>query len=127
MTMAEAASIPVIDISSPNQSKVAKELVEAAVEHGFIYIKNTGGEVPVDQIEDIFNTVGLRYPSALGSKNSTLMRIENTQTRTLFALPVEEKAPCKITTSNAGWVGMHTETLDPKHQRVRCLPIFISV
>ena len=55
--MGAAANIPVIDISSPDQAKVAKVLVEAAVEHGFIYIKNTGSEIPVEQIDGIFDTV----------------------------------------------------------------------
>lgn len=55
--MATAADIPVIDISSPDQAKVARDLVEAAARHGFIYIKNTGSEIPVEQIDGIFDTV----------------------------------------------------------------------
>jgi hypothetical protein len=41
------------------------------------------------------------------------------QSRTLFtATPLEEKQKCAIQTNNRGWSGMHTETLDPKTQRV---------
>lgn len=59
--MASAAKIPVIDISATGeeeQAKVAKELVEAAIEHGFVYIKNKGTEIPVDAIENAFSIVG---------------------------------------------------------------------
>lgn len=56
--MANAAKIPVIDISDDaNQLQVAKDLVEAAVEHGFIYIKNTGKDIPVAEVENAFNLV----------------------------------------------------------------------
>lgn len=56
--MANAAKIPVIDISDDaNQVQVAKDLVEAAVEHGFIYIKNTGKDIPVEEVENAFNLV----------------------------------------------------------------------
>lgn len=56
--MATAAKIPVIDISDDaNQLQAAKDLVEAAVEHGFIYIKNTGKDMPVEAVEKAFNIV----------------------------------------------------------------------
>jgi hypothetical protein len=56
--MAEIAKIPVIDISGDNdQTQVAKELVEAAIEHGFVYIKNTGKDIPVDVIDAAFDMV----------------------------------------------------------------------
>lgn len=58
--MASAAKIPVIDISATGheeQLKVAKELVDAAVEHGFVYIKNTGGDIPAAAVENAFNLV----------------------------------------------------------------------
>jgi isopenicillin N synthase-like dioxygenase len=60
--MVAAANIPVIDISDDaNQLQVAKDLVEAAVEHGFIYIKNTGKDIPVDSVENAFNQVLSSY------------------------------------------------------------------
>jgi isopenicillin N synthase-like dioxygenase len=61
--MASAAKIPVIDISATGQEeqlKVAKELVDAAVEHGFVYIKNTGADIPAAAVENAFNLV--RFP-----------------------------------------------------------------
>lgn len=96
--MASAAKIPVIDISATGQEeqlKVAKELVDAAVEHGFVYIKNTGADIPAAAVENAFN---------LGKK--------------LFSAPVEEKQQCTIQKDNRGWSSMNYETLDPKNQRV---------
>ena len=56
--MVAAAKIPVIDISDDgNQLQVAKDLVEAAIEHGFIYIKNTGKDIPVESVEKAFDIV----------------------------------------------------------------------
>jgi isopenicillin N synthase-like dioxygenase len=56
--MAAIAKIPVIDISDDNdQTQVAKELVEAAIEHGFVYIKNTGKDIPADAIDAAFAMV----------------------------------------------------------------------
>lgn len=58
--MAQVAKIPVIDISSDNeqdQQQMAKALVEAAIEHGFIYIKNTGKDIPIEAVEGAFNLV----------------------------------------------------------------------
>ncbi|KAH8652405.1 hypothetical protein BX600DRAFT_472504 [Xylariales sp. PMI_506] len=95
--MAEAAPIPVIDISAEgaDEVEVAKALVEAAVEHGFVYIKNTGHDIPAEQIQNAFEI-----------------------SRALFSSPLGEKQSCKIQTNNRGWAGMQTETLDPKTQRV---------
>lgn len=58
--MASAANIPLIDISASGeeaQVKVAEELVDAAVEHGFVYIKNTGADIPADAVESAFQLV----------------------------------------------------------------------
>lgn len=58
--MSSAAKIPVIDISAAGeeaQAKVAKELVDAAVEHGFVYIKNEGADIPVESVENAFELV----------------------------------------------------------------------
>ncbi|KAI1390971.1 2OG-Fe(II) oxygenase superfamily protein [Hypoxylon trugodes] len=95
--MATTATIPIIDISADgvNQEQVAKELVDAAVEYGFVYIKNAGREISIKQIENAFNV-----------------------SRILFKSPPEDKQRCKIEKNNQGWSGMHTETLDPKTQRV---------
>lgn len=91
-----SAKIPVIDISGEgNQAQIAKDLVEAAIEHGFIYIKNTGKDIPVEAIEGAFNI-----------------------SKILFNAPLEEKKACSIQQNNRGWSGMHSETLDAKNQRV---------
>lgn len=60
ITMASAAKIPIIDISATGQEEqlqVAKELVDAAVEHGFVYIKNTGADISADAVENAFRLV----------------------------------------------------------------------
>ncbi|KAK5662955.1 hypothetical protein OQA88_6367 [Cercophora sp. LCS_1] len=95
--MAQAAKIPVIDISSngENETQIAKDLVEAAVEHGFIYIRNTGKDIPLEAVDGAF---------ALARK--------------LFAAPLSEKQACTIQQNNRGWSAMQYETLDPKNQRV---------
>ncbi|KAM7204385.1 hypothetical protein V8F33_001687 [Rhypophila sp. PSN 637] len=96
--MAQVAKIPVIDISSENeqdQVRIAKELVEAAIEHGFIYIKNTGRDIPIEAVEGAFSL-----------------------SKKLFDSPLEEKQKCTIQQNNRGWSAMQYETLDPSNQRV---------
>ncbi|KAK4453092.1 hypothetical protein QBC34DRAFT_376543 [Podospora aff. communis PSN243] len=90
------ANIPVIDISDPklNEAQVARDLVEAAIEHGFIYVKNTGGDIPIDAVQGAFDL-----------------------SKELFAAPLEEKQQCRIQKNNMGWAGMQYESLDPKNQR----------
>jgi hypothetical protein len=53
------ANIPVIDISDPKleEAQVARDLVEAAIKHGFIYIKNTGQDIPIDAVQGAFDLV----------------------------------------------------------------------
>jgi isopenicillin N synthase-like dioxygenase len=112
--MTAAAKIPVIDISgSGDQARVAKELVEAAVEHGFIYIKNTGRDIPVDAVENAFNLVYIPYFCNTCNNDLTLK-----QSKVLFGAPLEEKQQCAIQQNNRGWSGMQVETLDAKNQRV---------
>ncbi|KAM7221139.1 hypothetical protein V8F06_003524 [Rhypophila decipiens] len=96
--MAQVAKIPVIDIASENeqdQVRIAKELVEAAIEHGFIYIKNTGKDIPIEVVEEAFDL-----------------------SKKLFDSPLEEKQKCTIQQNNRGWSAMQYETLDPSNQRV---------
>lgn len=60
--MVAAAEIPVIDISDDaDQAQVARDLVEAAVEHGFIYIRNTGKDIPVDAVKGAFDLVSTTF------------------------------------------------------------------
>jgi isopenicillin N synthase-like dioxygenase len=53
------ANIPIIDISAPNadQKEVAKQLVDAAEEHGFIYIRNLGHDIQAKDIDGAFDLV----------------------------------------------------------------------
>ncbi|KAK3373794.1 hypothetical protein B0T24DRAFT_275487 [Lasiosphaeria ovina] len=100
--MANVAKIPVIDISGgggeAEQLQVAKELVEAAIEHGFVFIRNTGNDIPVEAVEGAFDI-----------------------SRKLFGAPLEEKEKCKYEQNNRGWSSMQYEVLDPKNQRVSSL------
>ncbi|KAI0875009.1 hypothetical protein GGS24DRAFT_457087 [Hypoxylon argillaceum] len=95
--MANAASIPIIDISGSqgDQAGIAEALVDAAAKHGFVYIRNTGQDISLLQVEQAFSI-----------------------SRTLFHSPLEDKQRCKIGKNNQGWSGMHCETLDPKTQRI---------
>ncbi|KAF7539982.1 hypothetical protein G7Z17_g12300 [Cylindrodendrum hubeiense] len=95
--MAATAKIPIIDISAPgvDQKEIARQLVDAAEEHGFIYIRNLGRDISAGDVDGAF---------ALSKKT--------------FECPVEEKQKCTIQTNNRGWSEMHSETLDPKNQKV---------
>jgi hypothetical protein len=57
--MAPQANIPIIDISDAGgeEAHVARQLVDAAVEHGFIYIKNTGQYIGLSDIDGAFDLV----------------------------------------------------------------------
>ena len=58
--MASAASIPIIDISesgTQDSARVAKQLVDAAAEHGFVYVRNTGQDISFAQVERAFDIV----------------------------------------------------------------------
>ncbi|KAL3423402.1 2og-fe oxygenase [Phlyctema vagabunda] len=91
-----AVQIPIIDISgSVPEAQVARELVDAAITYGFVYIKNLGKDIPAAAIDKTFEI-----------------------SKKFFASPIEEKETCKILENNRGWSGMHTETLDAKNQRV---------
>lgn len=54
-----AAKIPIIDISAPDvdQKDVARQLVDAAEEHGFIYIRNLGRDISAVDIDGAFGLV----------------------------------------------------------------------
>jgi isopenicillin N synthase-like dioxygenase len=54
--MANKANIPIIDISG-NQAEIARQLVEAAEEHGFIYVKNLGKDIAASNINEAFELV----------------------------------------------------------------------
>ncbi|KAG5977522.1 hypothetical protein E4U55_006725 [Claviceps digitariae] len=89
-----SAEIPIIDLSG-DPSTVANQLVDAAADHGFIYIRNLGHDIPPASIDEAF---------ALGKK--------------LLEAPLAEKRDCSLLRNNRGWTSMHAETLDPKNQAV---------
>ncbi|KAM4056272.1 2OG-Fe(II) oxygenase superfamily protein [Hirsutella rhossiliensis] len=88
-----APAIPVIDLAG-DQADVARQLVSAAQEHGFIYIRNLDNDITADDVDRAF---------ALS--------------RDLFDAPADEKRRCSIK-NNRGWAGMHVEALDPKNQKL---------
>jgi sialic acid synthase SpsE len=57
--MPEAAAIPIIDISAEgaDELEVAKALVDAAAEYGFVYIKNSGKDISAEQVQNAFDIV----------------------------------------------------------------------
>jgi isopenicillin N synthase-like dioxygenase len=50
--------IPVVDINGPeSEQSVADQLVNAATVHGFVYIKNLGRDIPIEDIDHAFDLV----------------------------------------------------------------------
>lgn len=54
--MTTSANIPVIDLSG-DQAQVARQLVDAAEDHGFIYIRNLGHDISPLDIDKAFKIV----------------------------------------------------------------------
>ncbi|KAJ5120672.1 Oxoglutarate/iron-dependent dioxygenase [Penicillium bovifimosum] len=94
MTETTPIELPVIDISNPHDPAVGKAMLEAAAKYGFLYVNSKGTDFTVEDVDHAF---GL--------------------SKKFFASPPEEKETCRIQPNNRGWSGMHTETLDPEHQR----------
>lgn len=57
------SGIPIIDINAADEATVGKQLVDAAEEHGFIYIRNLGEDISAAQIDEAFSLV--RFPSRI--------------------------------------------------------------
>lgn len=57
--MPEAAKIPIIDIfdDAADQAQIARSLVDAAAEYGFVYVKSTGLDLTDGQVENAFTIV----------------------------------------------------------------------
>ncbi|UPX15094.1 uncharacterized protein EKO05_0005556 [Ascochyta rabiei] len=93
-------SIPVIDISRPSD-EIARQVLDAASTHGFLFIKNDGVTIPPKDIDDMFKL-----------------------SRDVFSLPKEQKSEYAIHSDkaggiNRGWVQMAGESLDPAGQKVK--------
>ncbi|KAJ5653988.1 hypothetical protein N7490_000991 [Penicillium lividum] len=86
--------LPVIDISNPHDPAVGKAMLDAAAKYGFLYVNSKGTDFTVKDVDRGFEL-----------------------SKKFFASPAAEKETCRITPNNRGWSGMHTETLDPEHQR----------
>lgn len=55
----ENTDIPVIDVSKPSD-EVARQVLDAASTHGFLFIKNDGVTIPQQDIDDMFKLVSAR-------------------------------------------------------------------
>ncbi len=54
------SGIPIIDINSADEATIGQQLVDAAEEHGFIYIRNLGQDISADQVDEAFALVCIR-------------------------------------------------------------------
>ncbi|KKK24522.1 hypothetical protein AOCH_004393 [Aspergillus ochraceoroseus] len=86
--------LPVLDISNPNDPAVGKAMLDAATKYGFLYVDSKGTDFTAEDVQRAFD-----------------------QSKAFFASPAQDKETCRIQSNNRGWSGMHTETLDPEHQR----------
>ncbi|KAF1815737.1 Clavaminate synthase-like protein [Eremomyces bilateralis CBS 781.70] len=93
-----AFKLPIIDLTSPDS---AHDIVAAAREYGFFFVRNTSSsadDLAQGDIDQIFNI-----------------------SKGFFQLPVERKEEVAINSiesgSNRGWLAMERETLDPQHQK----------
>ncbi|KAK4908401.1 hypothetical protein LTR66_017566, partial [Elasticomyces elasticus] len=89
----ETINLPVINISDPTK-EVGRQLVQAAINYGFLYISPEGTPFTEELVNHEFEL-----------------------SRQLFASHVSEKEACQIGSDNHGWTGMHNEILDPANQR----------
>ncbi|EED22027.1 oxidoreductase, 2OG-Fe(II) oxygenase family, putative [Talaromyces stipitatus ATCC 10500] len=92
--MASPIQLPIIDISDPLNPAVGKDMLDAAIKYGFFYVHGKGSDFSAAEVDSTFDL-----------------------SKKFFALPNEEKEKCRIRTDNRGWSGMHSEILDPEHQR----------
>ncbi|KAK2744407.1 hypothetical protein FQN57_004304 [Myotisia sp. PD_48] len=92
MPQAPSIQLPVINLSSLT-ADTGKEVLDAAIKYGFLYIDAEGTGFSKEIVDSAFEMA-----------------------QEFFASPIEEKEQVKITTGNRGWSGMHRETLDPEHQ-----------
>ncbi|KAM5448404.1 hypothetical protein MaudCBS49596_005494 [Microsporum audouinii] len=84
--------LPVIDISNTTAA-VGKEVIDAAIRYGFLYIDTASSCFSKEEIDSTFKMA-----------------------EEFFASPIEQKKKVEIKEDNMGWTAMHKETLDPEHQ-----------
>ncbi|KAL4741935.1 hypothetical protein BDV11DRAFT_181700 [Aspergillus similis] len=98
--MAESAlagtsiELPILDISNPENPAVGEAMLDAATKYGFLYVDSKGTDFTAEDVRKAFE-----------------------RSKSFFASPIEEKEGSRIQSNNRGWSGMHSETLDPEHQR----------
>ncbi|KAH8696206.1 putative oxidoreductase [Talaromyces proteolyticus] len=95
MASSTPIQLPIINISDPTDAATGREMLAAAVKYGFFYVHSQGSGFSAKEVDSTFDL-----------------------SKKFFALPSEEKEKCRIRTDNRGWSGMHSEILDPEHQRV---------
>ncbi|KAM5473766.1 hypothetical protein MferCBS49748_000730 [Microsporum ferrugineum] len=86
--------LPVIDISNTTAA-VGKEVIDAAIQYGFLYIDTASSCFSKEEIDSTFKMA-----------------------EEFFASPIEQKKKVEIKEDNMGWTAMHKETLDPEHQEI---------
>lgn len=57
MAAGNSIAIPILDISGEQSFQTAEDLVAAAATHGFIYVKNSGKDIPIPVIDHAFDIV----------------------------------------------------------------------
>lgn len=93
----ETSPIPVIDISEPSE-QTARELLDAATDYGFVFIKSKDVGFNADVIDHMFALV-CQCPSNTHSCSSEIPSnggANPIQSRKFFHSPEEEKEPCRI-------------------------------
>jgi hypothetical protein len=109
----EDTDIPVINISKPSDD-VARQVLEAASTHGFLFIQNDGVTIPPEDIEDMFKLVGLRTPIGIhlrlmisSLKNSsakpmsTSQSTQSTQTKLVASTAAGSRWPASLSIQRA--------------------------
>ncbi|KAJ4372560.1 hypothetical protein N0V86_007920 [Didymella sp. IMI 355093] len=94
----ENTDIPVIDVSVPS-ADVARQVLDAASTHGFLFIKNDGVTIPPQDIHDMF-------------KLSKDFFSRNDEHKSEYAIHSDKAGGI-----NRGWVKMAGESLDPEGQK----------
>lgn len=82
--MTATANIPIIDISG-DQHVVAQQLVDAAQEHGFIYIKNLGRDISASSIDGAFALV--RLPFKIFTQDILIINFETQYSQRNCSMP----------------------------------------
>ena len=53
----EQAHLPIIDLSGDDEARIARKLLEAAAEWGFVYVRGRGLDIDAARIKGVFNLV----------------------------------------------------------------------